>query len=299
VTLYSTILCAIDFSDHSRRALRLALAIATRQRARVVAVHAVDPLLAEAAATLSGGQSLEPDALSELNDLIAAERTGMASAPAVTTIVRVGPPAEVILDVAQENGAGLIAMGTQGLGGLRKLFFGSIAERVLRDAHVPAVAVPLPDAGDAAGVPRIREVIAAVEMDHTAEAIAEHAATVAESLGLPLVLLHVVAPVHGAPRTAEAAAEATRLHEAGAQARLAELAARAGAVTPGRPVAVEVRSGPAAEEIAAAAAARQALVTIASGGNDEHHRPGSIAYRVLCLCDLPVLAVPTRHDARG
>jgi hypothetical protein len=65
----------------------------------------------------------------------------------------------------------------------------------------------------------------------------------------------------------------------------------------GGDVDVEVRCGPAAEEIAAAAAARHALVTLASGGDDAHHRPGSIAYRVLCLSDLPVLAIPARRGA--
>ena len=297
MNLYPTILCAIDFSRHSRRALRLALALAARQHSRVVAVHAIEPLLAEAAATLTASSTLEPDAERELIALVENERRAVAGAPAVDATVRVGPPASVILEAAENAGAGLIAMGTQGLGGLRKLFFGSIAERVLRDAPIPVVAVPVPDDDNGSDAPAIREVMAAVELDDTAEAIAGHAATVADALDVPLVLLHVVSRVYGAPRAASVEDAAERLRESNARERLGGLAERVGRTGVG-PV-VEIRSGPAAEEIASAAAARQALVTLASGGNDEHHRPGSIAYRVLCLSDLPVLAVPVRRRSSG
>ena len=48
VTLGS-ILCPVDFSEPSRRALRCAGALARRSRGRVIVLSAVDPLLAEAA----------------------------------------------------------------------------------------------------------------------------------------------------------------------------------------------------------------------------------------------------------
>jgi nucleotide-binding universal stress UspA family protein len=284
--------------------------LATHQESRVIAVHVIDPLLAEAAASLSGAAQLKADAQAELKALGEAERRAAPGSPAITSIVRIGPPAREILASAKTTAAALVVMGTQGLGGFRKLFFGSIAEKVLRDASVPVLAVPSPESADTGGasntasetsVPDIDVVIASVELDDSAEAVIGHAVSFARAFGLPLILLHVVPPVEGMPRAVEAARAAERRHEANAQARLSQLAGRVGsgqdlAATPEqlKEVEVEVRCGPAAEEIAAAAASRHALVTISSGGDNAHHRPGSIAYRVLCLSDAPVLAVPFR-----
>ena len=44
-----TILCPIDFSDQSHRALRWAEALAWRHQSRLILLTALDPLLAEAA----------------------------------------------------------------------------------------------------------------------------------------------------------------------------------------------------------------------------------------------------------
>ena len=54
---------------------------------------------------------------------------------------RVGPPAGVILDVAEERDVTLIAMATHGRTGLKRALFGSVAEHVLRKSPVPVLAV--------------------------------------------------------------------------------------------------------------------------------------------------------------
>lgn len=55
----------------------------------------------------------------------------------VRTHVARGEPAAEIVGVARELGADLIAMSTHGRGGLGRLLFGSVAEAVLRQAHLP------------------------------------------------------------------------------------------------------------------------------------------------------------------
>ncbi len=55
----------------------------------------------------------------------------------VQTLVRVGAPAEQIVEAARESGADLIAMTTHGRSGLGRLFFGSVAEAVLHRSPVP------------------------------------------------------------------------------------------------------------------------------------------------------------------
>ena len=57
----------------------------------------------------------------------------------VRTLVQVGDPASVILDTAQDMYVDLIAMSTHGLGGLRRFFLGSVAERVVRHAVAPVM----------------------------------------------------------------------------------------------------------------------------------------------------------------
>ena len=59
----------------------------------------------------------------------------------VITTVRTGEAAVEIIQAAHELHADLIAMTTHGRTGLRRLLFGSVAEAVLRTAHVPVVIV--------------------------------------------------------------------------------------------------------------------------------------------------------------
>ena len=65
------------------------------------------------------------------------------------------------------------------------------------------------------------------------------------------------------------------------------------------PPAVIVRSGTPADEIADVAASMEDLVIILGlGGGWMLHRPGSTAYRVLCLSTVPVLALPPEAIAK-
>jgi nucleotide-binding universal stress UspA family protein len=55
--------------------------------------------------------------------------------------LRIGRPDEQIVDSAEEIGAGLIAMGSRGLGGIRRLLMGSVSDSVVRHAHCPVLIV--------------------------------------------------------------------------------------------------------------------------------------------------------------
>jgi nucleotide-binding universal stress UspA family protein len=59
----------------------------------------------------------------------------------VETEVQVGRPAEIILDVAKSAGVDMIAMATHGRSGIRRFLMGSVADRVVRHAHVPVLLV--------------------------------------------------------------------------------------------------------------------------------------------------------------
>ncbi len=72
----------------------------------------------------------------------------------VQTQVRRGDAAEEIVACAREIGADLIAMTTHGRSGLGRLVFGSVAEAVLRHAHLPVFLMRMTEAEVAARVGR-------------------------------------------------------------------------------------------------------------------------------------------------
>ena len=55
--------------------------------------------------------------------------------------LRVGAAAAEIVDLAEDIGAGLIVMGSRGLGGIRRALMGSVSDSVVRYAHCPVLVV--------------------------------------------------------------------------------------------------------------------------------------------------------------
>ncbi len=62
-------------------------------------------------------------------------------------LVRSGPAARLIVDVARELEASLIVVGSQRLRGLERLLVGSTAESVAREATCPVLLIPSAPAG--------------------------------------------------------------------------------------------------------------------------------------------------------
>jgi nucleotide-binding universal stress UspA family protein len=57
------------------------------------------------------------------------------------TDIRRGDPALVLLHAADDEGAGLIVVGSHGLGGIERFVLGSVSEKVLRHAHCSVLVV--------------------------------------------------------------------------------------------------------------------------------------------------------------
>ena len=53
-----------------------------------------------------------------------------------------GTPPELIVAIAKEQAVDLIVMSTHGRSGLSRLVYGSVAEAVLRGAHLPVLIIP-------------------------------------------------------------------------------------------------------------------------------------------------------------
>jgi nucleotide-binding universal stress UspA family protein/CBS domain-containing protein len=136
------VLCAVDFSAGSRDAARAALDVARLSRGEVTLFHAFDlPVAAldagETAAALLGPLEHETDTM--LKALRAElERPG---GPVIQQAHGLGAAAPTVLRHARDHGFDLIVVGTHGRSGLRRVFLGSVAEAVLRDAPCPVLVV--------------------------------------------------------------------------------------------------------------------------------------------------------------
>jgi nucleotide-binding universal stress UspA family protein len=298
-----SILCAVDFSDQSQEALRWAVALAVRHHGRLTVFTAVDPLLAQAANARLNLDLPAAETTPALREFVKSVLPAHASWTADTGIdVRVGDASELILEATDRMRADLIVMGTQGLGGLRKLLLGSTTERVLRRTHTPLLAVPLVDAHmvvlDDRG-PRfnMKSILMATDFSEASAEAASWAAELAREIAVPLVLAHVVTPADAPSQWQSYVGDADDERATLARTRLEGLSAQFAGM-PGYDTVVAV--GRPADSIASIAQERQSgLIVMGLSG---HHgvmapRPGSIAYRVLSLAQVPVLVVPPRVAA--
>ena len=290
-----SVLCPIDFSDGSASALRYAAAVASHFATRLIVLTAEDPLLTEAV-DLGTGTVWDANECKREMAYFAARTLG-PDWPGLARLeydVAVGKPAPEILRVARERSCDLIVISTHGLTGLRKLFFGSTTERVLRETTRPVLIVPPVDSGpislnDAKRV--LRRILVPVDLSPASKHQAAVAAGLAAVAGVPLIVVHVVEPVKSrlAARLHLAGIEADRraIAEDGLQELVAGLPA-------GLHEEALVAYGDPAEEVAKVANDRRAgLVVIGLHGSPAlGPRIGSVTYRVLCLSPTPVLALP-------
>jgi nucleotide-binding universal stress UspA family protein len=202
------ILCPIDFSDHSRRALDHAIAIARWYESTVSVLHVFSP--APVAAFGPGSVVFEPIVLTAVDrDQLLAATTAFAkaeSAPgvAIEAVVREGNTASEILQQATSIEADLLVIGTHGRSGLERLLLGSVAEKVLRKASCPVMTVPrrLPDAVPAGPVV-YKRILCPVDFSESALRALKYATSMAQEADGQLTVLHVVAHEfeHTADRT--------------------------------------------------------------------------------------------------
>lgn len=132
-----TILHPTDFSAHSAAAFELACSLARERGAKLLVLHA-----GNVAALAFGDQSSPPREASPEAELQRRFREMQEQAGAPTEcLLRDGVPAEVINQLAEEQHADLIVMGTHGRGGVSKLLLGSVAAEVTRLARCAVVTV--------------------------------------------------------------------------------------------------------------------------------------------------------------
>ncbi|MFL9965680.1 universal stress protein [Paraburkholderia sediminicola] len=146
--MYKRILVAIDGSETAEHAFDSALQLARDNEAQLQPLYVVaNPLMAYDAygydptilrdACVEEGKRLMADALARMR------HENVAGVPRIVDVAPVGEDiSERIRTSANEFNADLLVLGTHGRRGFKRLFLGSVAERVVRSASLPVLLVP-------------------------------------------------------------------------------------------------------------------------------------------------------------
>ena len=128
------ILCPVDFSETSTKALKWSEHFAKQFNSIVTLLHTIEiPLTSDP--YIYDTETAQMQAENNLKTLI--EPLTVKS----DYLVSFGDPSPNIRKIAEEMEANLIVMGTRGLKGLKHRFVGSTAEYVMRNANVPVVTI--------------------------------------------------------------------------------------------------------------------------------------------------------------
>jgi nucleotide-binding universal stress UspA family protein len=137
----------MDFSTCAERAWDLALRLTVANGGELVLTH----ILSEAPSWSEGTQSMDRvrHVLDSAREWVEAElerRAADARTRGVTVrvAVRSGSPWQEIVDLASDEQADLVILGTHGRGGLGRALLGSVADRVVRMAPCPVLTVREP-----------------------------------------------------------------------------------------------------------------------------------------------------------
>ena len=132
------ILVPVDFSAQSKAAVEYASAFAKDSDAELLIVHVMD----RAIQNLEGINPVEA-----LEGLDTALHDVKPTDDSISCSYRMleGPPAEMILEIAEQENVEMIVMGMHGRSGLRRLVMGSVAEAVVRNAKCPVLTLRQPE----------------------------------------------------------------------------------------------------------------------------------------------------------
>ncbi len=149
------ILYATDLSKNSSFAFFYATDMARRHNAKIVMLHAIEPIPAYAAAYTGITDELKRK---QQEETVAEIRTRLGDfcrkaeaeigPPCVDLVSKIlvprGHPPEEILNAADKEGCDIIVLGTHGKGFLAHTFLGSVSSAVLNRTQKPVFIIPLP-----------------------------------------------------------------------------------------------------------------------------------------------------------
>ncbi len=293
----ATMLCAADFSELSNLALKYAAAGALAYGARLVVLHAshfeppryftpgqIEALQAQVHAAAGALEAT-------LRQHVQAVLGELAARLNISFRIVTGHAVDGVLATAAEEKAGLIVMGTHGRGGGRRLWLGSVAENVVRQAEVPVAVVrqkqhEFIDAARPESPLRLQTILCPVNATPVARMALRVAASIAGAFQARLISACAIEP----------GARPAGLSSANTEAWVRDLTGNACAVD------FRERHGRAAEEIVALAQEAKADLIVLGAQRQPSLGSwlwGDTTELVLRHAPVPVLVVPRTGVADG
>ena len=147
MSVFRTIVAAIDFSETSDDALRVACDLASSHGSILHLLHVIPDARQQAWSVEAPGldfSALQQESIADAERMLAT-RTLPATMPVACVVRHVAsglPAAREIAQYAASQGADVIVVGTHGYGPVRRLVLGSVADQVVRMAPCPVLMVP-------------------------------------------------------------------------------------------------------------------------------------------------------------
>lgn len=145
----ASIVCGVDGSADSQDALRVAARLADRLERRLVVAHVGEPAYGPyAAAAPFGGMAVRYAVMEEVQtheeaaERLLEEVVAAAGLVDAERRVGVGVPAERLADIADEEDAELIVVGSRGRGAFKAAFLGSVSNSLVGVSRCPVLIVP-------------------------------------------------------------------------------------------------------------------------------------------------------------
>ncbi len=149
------ILIAIDYNPTAQNIAQTGYSLAKSMNAEVTVLHVVadytyyssldySPILGFDSFSNLG--MIQTNTVTELQNAAADYLQKIKSFlgdDAIQTMIKDGDSGDSILDAAKETNADIIVMGSHSRHGLDKILMGSVAEKVLRNSHIPLFIIPV------------------------------------------------------------------------------------------------------------------------------------------------------------
>jgi nucleotide-binding universal stress UspA family protein len=136
------ILVAVDGSEPSQRAVRLAANIALKFGAHLTLTHVLSPLWIPPEVYGLSIDAIQQAHAKEGQKLVTeAEKKVQASGLHIERVVLEGVPADAVADYAKTNGYDLVVIGSRGQGAMSRVLLGSVSDRLAHVCQVPLLIV--------------------------------------------------------------------------------------------------------------------------------------------------------------
>ena len=139
--IFQKILVPLDGSDHSSRALEVAIQLAKQLKCKLVLLTVYSMVAASGSSPELSLMAIEASRDRSKEILKSAEEKVKSEMIEVETELTAGTAVEAIVEKSKEGKFDMIVMGARGLGTMRKLLIGSVSEGVIKSAPCPVLIV--------------------------------------------------------------------------------------------------------------------------------------------------------------